>query len=143
MPPGSPNPDPISDKTMSFSTPAPFSDLAFREKLCHHGLYYSANNIFLQMHFQFAYFYFVLIQLELTRKIRSYTPVVPSKTIPESRPKWAKHIPVFRPKRTKNPTVWGGTYYGLYKGVLPPPPPPPPPPPSWLFFKVCFFFCLV
>ena len=38
--------------------------------------------------------------------------VVPSKT-----------IPVFRPKRPKNPSRWGGTYlYGLYKGVLPPPP---------------------
>ena len=29
--------------------------------------------------------------------------------------------PVFRPKRRKNPTWWGGTYlYGLYKGVNPP-----------------------
>ena len=50
--------------------------------------------------------------------------VVPSKTQPDSRPKWAKCIPVFRPKRRKNPTRWGGTYvYGLYKGVAPPPPP--------------------
>ena len=40
------------------------------------------------------------------------------KTIPNPRPKWAKSIPVFRPKRRKNPTLWGGTYlYGLYKGV--------------------------
>ena len=31
------------------------------------------------MHFEFAYFHFVLIHLELKRKIRSYTPVVPSK----------------------------------------------------------------
>ena len=47
--------------------------------------------------------------------------VVPSKTQPDSRPKWAKCIPVFRPKRRKNPTRWGGTYvYGLYKGVAPP-----------------------
>ena len=38
-------------------------------------------------------------------------------------PKWAKYIPVFRPKRRKNHTLWGGgTYlYGLYKGVRPPP----------------------
>ena len=29
-----------------------------------------------------------------------------------------KSIPVFRPKRRKNPTLWGGTYlYGLYRGV--------------------------
>ena len=47
---------------------------------------------------------------------------VPSKTIPDSRPKWAKRIPVFRPKRPKNPTPWGGTYlYSLYKEVPPPP----------------------
>ena len=63
------------------------------------------------------------------RKIRSYTPVVPSKTTPDSRPNGAKSIPVFRPKRRKNPgknpTRWGGTYlYGLYNGVPPPPPCP-------------------
>ena len=50
--------------------------------------------------------------------------VVPSNTIPDSRPKWAKSIPVFRPKRHKNHTRWGRTHlYGLYKGVAPPPPP--------------------
>ena len=40
--------------------------------------------------------------------------------------KWAKCIrPVFRPKRPKNHTLWGGTnMYGLYKGVHHPPPPP-------------------
>ena len=32
-----------------------------------------------------------------------YTPVVPPKTIPDSRPKQAKCIPVFRPKRRKSP----------------------------------------
>ena len=46
--------------------------------------------------------------------------VIHSKTIPDSRPKWAKFIPVFRPKRRKNPTRWGGTYlYSLYKGLPP------------------------
>ena len=30
--------------------------------------------------------------------------LVPSKTIPDSRPKWAKSIPVLRLKRRKNPT---------------------------------------
>jgi len=53
-------------------------------------------------------------------KISSYTPVDPSKTIPDSRPKWAKSIPVFRAKRRKHPTHWGDTYlYGLYKGIPP------------------------
>ena len=57
-------------------------------------------------------------------KISSYTPVDPSKTIPNSRPEWAKSIPVFRPKRRKkNPGHLGGTYlYGFYKGIPPPPP---------------------
>ena len=32
-----------------------------------------------------------------------------SKTIPDSRPKWVKSIPVFRAKRRKNRIVWGGT----------------------------------
>ena len=46
--------------------------------------------------------------------------LVPSKTIPDSRPRWARSIPVSRPKRRKNPTRWGDTYlYGLYKGVAP------------------------
>ena len=37
--------------------------------------------------------------------------------------KWAKCIPVFRPKRRKNPILWGRTHlYGLYKGVPPPEP---------------------
>ena len=40
VPSGSSNPDPISDEKMSFSTlvfrPDLFSDLAFRQKLCHY-----------------------------------------------------------------------------------------------------------
>ena len=60
--------------------------------------------------------------------------VVPSKTIPDSRPKWAKCIPVFRPKRPKNPTRWGGIYlYGLYRGA--PPPPPQADAEDWRFCK--------
>ena len=34
------------------------------------------------MHFEFPYFYSVLIHLELERSIRSYAPVIPLKTIP-------------------------------------------------------------
>ena len=57
---------------------------------------------------------FFLIHLELKQQIYSCTPVVPSKTRPDSRPRWAKSIPFFRPKR-------GGTYqYGLYERVQPP-----------------------
>ena len=52
---------------------------------------------FLKIHFEFAYFSFFLIRLEL----------VSSKTIPDSRP---KSIPVFRPKRRKNHTLRSRTY---------------------------------
>ena len=74
-------------------------------------------------HFEFAYFSFFLTHLELKRKLRSYTSVVPSKTIPDSRPKWAKCIFVFRPKRRKNPTRWGGTYVAYIRESPPPPHP--------------------
>ena len=44
-----------------------------------------------------------------------------SKTIPDPRPKWVKSIPVFRAKRRKNHTVWGGTYlYSLLREYPPP-----------------------
>ena len=45
--------------------------------------------------------------LELKRQIRSYTHIVPSKTILDSRQNWAKFTPVFRSKRPKNHTLWG------------------------------------
>ena len=67
-------------------------------------------------------FLFLSYSFEMETINFSYIPVVPSKTIPDSRLKWAKCIPVFRAKQRKNPTRWGGTYlFGLYKGVPPPP----------------------
>ena len=42
-----------------------------------------------------------------------YTPIVPLN--PDE-----NEQSVFKPKRHKNPTLWGGIYlYGLYKGVPP------------------------
>ena len=67
--------------------------------------------------FQIRIFLSLSHSFGLKKKIRSYIPELPSKTILDSRPKWAKCIAVFRPKRRKNPTRWGGTY--LYKGVPP------------------------
>ena len=59
---------------------------------------------FLIIHFQFVHFSFLLTPLKLKRVIRLYAPVVPSKTIPDS-----------KPKRRKNHTCWGGTHlYGIY-----------------------------
>ena len=62
--------------------------------------------------------------------------VVPSKTIPDSRPIWAKCIHVFRPKLRKTPPRRGGIYlYGLYKGV------PQPHPPGGQFFIQSRLYC--
>ena len=64
-----------------------------------------------------------------------YTPLVPSKTIPNFRQKWAKCIPVFRPKRPKHHTLWDSTYlYGLCNRE----PPPPPRFPLLLFYTIFF-----
>ena len=81
----------------------------------------------IQIHFEFACFLFLSYSFG-NETLNTFThSVVPSKTIPDSRPKMAKCIPMFRPKRRKNPTRWGGTYlYSLYKGVPLPPLPPSP-----------------
>ena len=58
--------------------------------------------------------------------LSSCTPVTPSKTILDSTPKWAKSIPVFRPKNAQKETIpFGATHTktelcGLYKGRYPP-----------------------
>ena len=66
-------------------------------------------------------FLFLSYSFEMETINFSYIPVVPSKTKPDSRLKWAKCIPVFRAKQRKNPTRWGGTcLFGLYKGAPPP-----------------------
>ena len=96
VPPGFPNLGPISVQKMSFSLPVFTPDLSIR------------------------IFFFLPFSFEIEMIIRSYTPIVLSKTIPDSRPEQAKWKPIFRPKRQKNPTRWGGTYqYWLYMGVLP------------------------
>ena len=57
--------------------------------------------------------------LKLKRYIRSRLPQFPRKPYPIPDPKWAKFIPVFRPKR-RTTTRWVGTYlYSLYRGVPP------------------------
>ena len=40
-----------------------------------------------------------------------YAPVVPAKTIPDSRPKWAKY---FQTKNAQNPTLWAVHTYMAY-----------------------------
>ena len=72
------------------------------------------KNIFLKIHFEFAYYGFISYPFRTNRQICSYTTVAPLKTIPDSRPKRAQKPLV---------TLWGGTYLnGLYREVTPPPP---------------------
>ena len=61
-------------------------------------------------------------------KYVSYTAFFPSKTIPNSKPKWAKCNTRFRPKKRKNHILWGGTYlcglhtyvaYSVFKEIFP------------------------
>jgi len=88
----------------------------------------------------FIYFSFSLTSYSpqlLGRKITLWAFMnVPPITIPNFRPKYSKSIPVFRPKRLKNHTLWGGAYlYTLYRGVYTYIPYigeyPPPPDVSW------------
>ena len=77
---------------------------------------------FLKFHFEVAYSSFVLTHLELKREKRSYTLVIPSKIIPDSRSNWAKSMPVFRPKRHKIPTLGAAHTYMAYIREYPLPP---------------------
>ena len=127
--PGFRNPDPILDQK-KFHFPHPFSDLAskiharFQTSQAEiierqqKGFLNSIGNSQITLQFR--------IHLELKRQIRTYTPFSFLENIPDFGPKWAKSIPVFRPKRPKPylfllKYVGGGTYlYGLYKRVTPP-----------------------
>ena len=81
MPPGSPNPDPVSDPKMLFSSPVfkstyPYSDLDVVTK---RSVYMGRNYVerFRKIYLNADYSFF-FIHLELKRQIRSYTPVVSS-----------------------------------------------------------------
>ena len=125
MPLGTSNSDPTSDRKMSFFTPVFRPDL-WEIMLSLHPLRLERQQKrFLKIHFEFPYssFFFYSEGNWNDKYLHTLALVVSSKIIPNSRPKWAKCIPVFRPKRRKNPTLWGCTYlHGLCKGVTPPPP---------------------
>ena len=110
------------EKRKGLSSPFPFPFLAVffpKQRACSQAKKKKSSNPF---RIRISLFLYSSFGTE-TILIRSYTPVAPSKTIPDSRPKWAKCIPVFRPKRLQNPTRWHGIYlYSLqHKGVPPPP----------------------
>ena len=69
---------------------------------------------FLKILFEFAYFSFFVIYLKLKRQIRSYIPAVSSKTISDSRPKWAKSIPFSDQNGEKTLLFGAANLYTVY-----------------------------
>ena len=78
------------------------------------------------MHFEFAYFFFFPIHLELKRQLGSYIPVVvSSKIISDSRQKWANIYP-FSDQNCAKTLPFGAPHtYIAYVRENPPLPPPP------------------
>ena len=132
MPPGSSDPDPISDQKnvilhTRFQTRTLKSIPIFRP-----GLEAEIMLSLLRLErkqknysnpFRIIIFFFFSYSFGIETINTFIHSVVHSKTILDSRPKWAKCIPVFTPKRCKNLIRWRGKYqYGLNKGVPPPSP---------------------
>ena len=117
MPPGSPNPDPISDQKKSFFTPVLRPGPVFRpglEEIMSSLLRTATIKIFLKIHFDFVCFSFFLTHMEFLHSRRSLENHTRFQT------KTDKLYTRFQTKTKKNPTPWGGTHlHGLYKGVNP------------------------
>ena len=71
------------------------------------------------MHFELAYFYFILMHLKLIHKIHSYTPVVPLKPYLISNQNW-KSVYLFSDQKGPKTLCNGAAHtyiYGLYREV--------------------------
>ena len=114
-PPGSQYPHPISDQKIvishtRFQTWPLKSRPIFRPGVGRNYViityFRMPTKIFLKIHFEFAYYSFFLIHLELKRQTRSCTPVENHrKTYPNSDQNRQSLYPRFRPKRRKNHTL--------------------------------------
>ena len=109
VPPGSPNPDPTSDQKMQLSIPVFRPGLYAEIMLSLLRLERKQNNSSNQFRIRIFFFLSYSFGFE-TINTFIHSRVVLSKTMPDSKPRWVKCIPVFRIKRRKNPTWWGGTY---------------------------------
>ena len=104
LPPGSPNPNTLKFQTKKCHFPHPFSDLAFRQKLCHlfirleHKQKVSSNAfrifIFLLRSYSFGF-------ETINTFMISHSSLEKQYPIPDHNGQNAV-IPIFRPKRTKN-----------------------------------------
>ena len=110
--PCSPNPDPISDqKNVIFHTRLQTRSLksipVFRLGLKAVIMWLSLLRLERKQNsssnpFRFRIFLCLSYSIGMETVNFSSVPMVPSKPIPDSRPKWAQCTPVFRPKRHKN-----------------------------------------
>ena len=117
VPPGSPNPDHISDQKMSFFTPIfrpglqnPYQllDLASK-KLCHHYLDWNTKkNDFLIRTFPFLSYSFEIEKINTFKHSRC--PLENHTRFQTKMGKVYVIVPVFRPEQRKNPILWGSTY---------------------------------
>ena len=124
--------------------PHPFSDLVSK-KLCHHCLDENAKKKISYTPLRIR----ILLLLSNSFGVETTHTFIHLRSFLDNhtrfQTKMAKFIPVFRPKRRKNPTRRGGTYLcGLYKES------PPPPSSLWLQYfhcsdRGCLFvwFCVV
>ena len=120
MPPGSPNPDPVADPKMPFSSPV-FLDLACKLYTHIQTWRRSQNAAFTWAEimqrdfvkpFESAYYSFFFIYLELKRQNTFIYYRSSLVAIPDSTPKWAKAFPVIRPKR-RSPYLKRSPYFIL------------------------------
>ena len=135
VPPGSPNPDPISDQKMSFFTPVfrpdiqnphQLLDLASK-KLCHHYLDWNTKtNDFLIRTFLFLSYSFGIEKINTFKHSRC--PLENHTRFQTKMGKVYVIVPVFRPKQRKNPILFfrAAHTYRAYIREYPLPRPPPP-----------------
>ena len=112
-------------QTKKYNFPLPFADQTFKIYTCLQTWPLGRNYVIITLiraqtkKFRIGIFLFLSYSFGI-ETINTFIPsVVPSKTIPDSRPKRAKCVPVVRPKRGKNPTRWGGTCYIAYTRLFP------------------------
>ena len=106
-------------KKMSFSRSHPFSDLAFRQTLCHNYLDQSANKNFFKC-IRSRIFLFLSYSFgneTINKFIHSRSSL---KTIPDSRQKWAKLCPFSDQKGPKTTPFGAAHTYMAYIREYPP-----------------------
>ena len=116
VPPGSPNPDSISDQKMLFFTPV-FRPGLYEIMLSLHRFVHQQNRL-LKIHFEFAYFPF----LSYSFGIKTINRFIHSKTIAQFQTKVGKVHTSFQTEMAEKPYPFGAAHtYMAYMREYPPP----------------------